>query len=141
MFGAKSATSQPSFSEMRTSEAVILSLLFIMLLGVGIKNVYSASQSPVEIPTPKQNSQLIIPKSKTQSEPVEKKTLTIEISDGSETVNIRSKASLYSDKVGTAKNDQVFEYTEKKGEWYEIKLEDGTFGYISFKYVQGENKQ
>lgn len=141
MFGKKTATTQPTFSEMRTSEAIILSLLFIMLLGVGIKNVITGSQKQTEVVPPKQNTQLIIPKNKTQNEPLEKKTLTVEISDGSESVNIRSKASLYSDKVGTAKNGQQFEYTEKKGEWYEIKLEDGTNGYISFKYVQGENKQ
>jgi hypothetical protein len=42
---------------------------------------------------------------------------------------------LYSAKIADAKDGDTFEYTKRDGEWYEIKLKDETYGYISFKYV------
>jgi uncharacterized protein YgiM (DUF1202 family) len=63
-------------------------------------------------------------------------TLTIKITDGSPMVNIRQKPTTYSEKIGEAKDGDSFEYLSHSAGWYEIRLEDGSTGYISGKYVE-----
>lgn len=65
-----------------------------------------------------------------------KQTLIVKIKDGSVNVNIRKEPSTTADKVGTAKENEIFEYLSYDPiGWYKIVLTDGT-GYISTKYIE-----
>lgn len=118
-----------------TPETIFLTFIFVILVGVSVKNILTQKPETEKSFSISNQPQLVIPK-KSTPEPKTRRMLTIKITDGSESVNIRSSPSLYSDKVGTAGNGKAYEYTEKKGEWYEIILEEGKVGYISFKYVE-----
>lgn len=62
--------------------------------------------------------------------------ITVQISDGSKFVNIRSEASVKSQKIGEAINGEVFELISSSSKWYEVKLADGSTGYISASYIE-----
>lgn len=53
-------------------------------------------------------------------------------------VNIRDYPSLDSGKIGETKNNDSFVFVSEIGDWYEIKLSDGSIGYVSNKlsYLQ-----
>ncbi len=121
-----------TFPQVRTKDVLWASLFFLIFVGVGVKNVFFQPK-PNPAPEIAETNGLVMPKAK--ETPMPNKTLTIKINDGVPEVNIRSKPSIYSEKLGTAKDGQIFEYTQKDGEWYEVIVSEGVFGYISFKYI------
>lgn len=116
---------------LKRGESLTLLMVFLLLLGIGIRNVYKKSAVPAEaVPAP---SPLIF---KSDKSPSPEETISISISDGSAFVNIRQKPTVYSEKIGEAKDGETFGYTQKTGEWYEVELENGSYGYVSARYVK-----
>lgn len=67
-------------------------------------------------------------------------SLTVKIADGSSFVNIRQKPTVNSEKIGKANDGDAFEFISINAGWYEIKLIDGSTGFISGKYaIEEEN--
>lgn len=66
--------------------------------------------------------------------------LRVKIDDGSTYVNIRQKPSIVSEKIGQANDGDTFEFISLDAGWYEIKLTDGSTGYISAKYAVKETE-
>ena len=50
-------------------------------------------------------------------------------------VNIRSEGNLSSDVITMKSNGARFEVYARHGEWYKIKLEDGTYGWVFGQYI------
>lgn len=121
----------------KKGEFVIMLLIFLILLGVGIRNIMiSAGQTKnidAQSPTPAPSGLIF----KTAASPTPSpQMLTVLITDGATEVNLRAKPTIYSDKVGTAKNGDKFEYIALSAGWYQIKLPDGSPGYIAAKYTK-----
>ena len=122
------------------TEIAIILLIFILLLGVGIKNIIDSSgdiqfAESVQTPPPSP-SQLIFKSQETKP----KKMVTIKITDDSTLINIRQKPTIYSDKLAEAKDGDTFEYISNALGWYEIKFQDGSTGFISGKYIKEAQK-
>jgi len=62
------------------------------------------------------------------------KMVTVKVSDGAESVNIRQKPTTNSEKIGIAKDGDTFEYLSESLNWYEVKLATRS-GFISAKYI------
>lgn len=88
-----------------------------------------ASIPPVPSPT-------VSPKTAEVKEIKSKVMLTIKIDDASSSVNIRQKPTTNSEKIGQARDGDTFEFLSLDSGWYEIKLVDGSTGFISAKYVE-----
>lgn len=58
------------------------------------------------------------------------------LNTGTGYLNVRQENNVKSAVVAKVKPDEIFEYTKKEGEWYEIKLKDGTVGWVNEKYVE-----
>lgn len=64
------------------------------------------------------------------------KFIVVTITDESPSVNIRQEPTIYSEKIGTAKEGDIFEYLPVNPYWYQIKLNNGLTGYIAIKYTK-----
>lgn len=114
----------------RKGEIISILIIFIILFGLGLKNIYTKTSKPEAIPSP-----LVFKLNSTPS-PTPIPKLQIKITDGSPSINIREKPTIYSKKISEAKDGEVFEYAKKTGEWYEIRLGNKTLGYVAEKYVK-----
>jgi hypothetical protein len=132
VFSNKQVEGSDMGSTPKIREIVVITFIFLSLLGLGIKSIYNSSKDQAPVPVPS-SSPLVF---KSQPSPTPLATLTIEITDGSPSVNIREKPTVYSSKVTEAKNGDVFEYLEENAGWYKIKLDGDKVGYISAKYVK-----
>lgn len=70
-----------------------------------------------------------------EASPETKTILIVKINDGSSTVNIRQQPAINSEKVGQANDGDTFKFISLNAGWYEIKLSDGSKGFISAKYA------
>lgn len=128
---------KPSY---RIPEIIGACALFVLLLGFGLRNVASAAKSQETAPatlgtntlSPTPTAELETSSTPTP-EPESKTTVTIKSEDGP--VNIREKPTIYSDKIGEASDGDTFEFVSKSPEWIEVKLDDGSNGFIFSKYV------
>ena len=66
-----------------------------------------------------------------------KKILTIKI-DGSDSVIIRQKPTTDAKIISLAKDGDTFEFISLNSDWYEVKLADGSIGFISAGYIEME---
>ena len=89
----------------------------------GAHDQTSATQSAIITPTP---------------EPLG--YIKITISDGSQAVNLRTAPTTGSESVGTAKDGEQYEYSSFRAGWYEIKIDSGTYAYISSRYATVSNQ-
>lgn len=112
----------------KKSDLVFIGLIFLVLLGLGVGNIISAKPEAEKFPSP---SPIIF-----KSEPTEgpKPTILVSINDGSPSINIREKPTIYSERLGEAKDGDTFVFISKENGWYKIQFND-TEGYISNKYV------
>ena len=139
----------------------ISTAVFLILVGFGIKNIKASENNSPEIvsiplmlskisetdkttPTPiplvlseQSETDEVKPTLTPETDETKPKTmLTIKINDGSESVNIRQKPTINSEKVGQAKEGDAFEFISVNSNWYEIKLADGSTGFVSARYVE-----
>lgn len=123
-----------------SSKSLTLGIATTSLLKI---NSPKPSPTPVTIPTPAASSTPIPEISKAEeistasAEPVQPKTMvTVTATDGSTTINIREKATIYSKKIGNATEGDTFEFVSMASGWYEVKLTDDSIGFISAKYIK-----
>jgi len=108
---------------------------------LGVRNIYlsqsSKNQFSDSLEAPNPSSSPFIFKVEPSATPAA--SLTIFITDGSPSINIREKPTIYSGKVGTASDGETFTYISKDNGWYQINLASGS-GYVSAKYVKEVTK-
>ncbi|TSC86282.1 MAG: putative transposase [Microgenomates group bacterium Gr01-1014_16] len=133
-------------SNVRPSELLAIGTIFLLLLALGLRNIMSSPtpqvlSNAVEIkPTTADPTPTVEP-SPTPENPggntgSGNPMLTIKITDGSASVNIRQEPSVGSNKIGSAKDSDIFEFVSLDSGWYEIKLSDESTGFISARYIQ-----
>jgi len=118
-------------TRIKASELLAASGIFLILLALGVRNIMgsTAKITPAPSPTP-------IVLSETADVKTPKTMLIIKITDGSESVNIRQKPTVGSNKIGEAKEGDTFEFVSVNSGWYEIKLADESTGFISARYLE-----
>lgn len=120
-------------------------LVFLLLVALGLRNVnISNAKSYESLPSPEvlAEAEEVKPEEIPETEPeTEAVQVTIKSEDGSLKINIRQEPTTSSQKIGQANNGDSFEFVSKDSGWYEIKLADGSTGFISAKYVASEGEQ
>ena len=89
----------------------------------------SAEIVPLPSPTPFVLSETVEVK-------IPKTMLMVKITDGAVSVNIRQEPAILSNKIGEAAEGDTFEFVSINSGWYEIKLADGSTGFISARYIE-----
>ena len=127
--------------------------MFVVLLSFGIRNIMVSSVAKSNQTSP--NSEVLgatketNPKATPTVTPELKLTvtptvtsiadpeviMTVKIDDGSSYVNIYQNPTTNSGKIGEAKNGDTFELVSQDPGWYEVKLADGSSGFISAEYI------
>src|SRR3990167_3486228 len=121
-------------------------LVFSLLTGLGIRNIINVaisktSQSaPVPQVLPAQTEEATsgaileeIPETTSGSA-----VATVKLDDPSLTVNIRERPATDSAKLGKAQDGETFEFVSKDAGWYEVKLANGSTGFISGEFIVEE---
>jgi len=125
-----------SIPEKRSRKFEILTsfAIFLVLFGTGLRNInvtkastvlsestqVESTPEPTALPTPM---------------PLPKTMVQIRITDGQEAVNIRQNPTTSSEKIGQAKEGETFEFVSLNSGWYEVRLSDGSIGFISERYI------
>lgn len=114
-------------------EAMFFSILILtILIGINIKRVFfenkTVSLTPIQTTVPTSNP------SPTPKEILKKVKIVIE--DKSPSVNIRKKATIYSEILKKVEAGNIFEFVEEEKEWFKIKLDEKVFGYVAKKYAR-----
>ena len=133
----------------RISEFLATAVVFLLLLTLGIRNIMaSATKSPNPSPTSavlsttEEIEEMSTAPADAESDSADavkpKIILTIEINDGSASVNIRQKPTTDSEKIGKAKDGDTFEFVSTDSGWYEVRLDTGSTGFISATYIKKE---
>lgn len=111
----------------RIPELLAASVVFVLLLGIGLRNVTAATQNS--------STQAVTLGTKTTStssaqafEPKPKIMITVNHTE--EPINIRKNPENQSEKISEAKNGNQFELVSKNSNWYQVKLPDGSIGFI-----------
>lgn len=117
----------------RVPEFLATSVVFLLLLTLGIRNIMA---SPTKSPPSPTSS--VLSETKKIEEIKPKTILTIKIDDASASasVNIRQKPTVNSEKIGTARDGDTFEFVSVNSGWYEIKLANGSTGFINGAYTE-----
>lgn len=137
MFSPKSLEDTDVSSGPRKGEFFLISFIFLLLLGTGIWNIYNSSETSAQSEPQPTSTPLTF---RVNPSPTPGITVVVSITDGSEFINVREKATVYSEKITEAKDGDIFEYVSKNAGWYEVKLPSGSNGFISAKYVKEETK-
>ena len=61
--------------------------------------------------------------------------VTVKVEDKSSVINIREQPTTQSKKVGEAKDGDTFEFVSLDSDWYEVRLTDGSIGFILSEYI------
>jgi hypothetical protein len=120
----------------RIPELLAASGMFLLLVGLGLRSISASAIKIISQPLP---TPAVLPESvelEEEAETIPKTILTVKIDDDSKSVGIHRQPTEDSDKIGEAKSAETFEYVSLDSGWYEIKLADGTSGFISSKYIE-----
>ncbi len=119
----------------RIPEIVMITVVFLVLVTVGIKNI-NASPNKVlgSVAAP---AATLAPPPMAGEEKKAKTMLVIKIDNASDSasVNIRQKPTVNSEKIGTAHDGDTFEFVSENEGWYEVKLATES-GFISAAYIE-----
>lgn len=148
---AKSTQTEPSTDEeihpepnLKTSSRIpdflaISTAVFLLLVTMGIGNIkLSTAKNSQPLPSPAILSETKeitpgVPEATSEAKP--KTILTVKTDEASSSVNIRQKPATSSAIISQTKDGDTFEFVSKLQDWYEIKLDDGSTGFISAAYV------
>ena len=141
----KSKDTSPPKLQPGIPEIILAIVILIIFSSYSVRNIKSSTLPAPEIYTltPQSYAEVLGEKENapenenTKPDDVEEKIIVVvNIKDDSESVNIRSSSSTSSEKIGQAKQGDSFEFISENSEWYQIKLKDGSTGYISAKYSE-----
>lgn len=131
----------PAFA--RIPEIAAIAAVFMVLVVIGVRNINASAEQQQEVLSMPETTPEPEPEPVVIEEEKPKTLLTVKITDGAASVNVRQSASTRSEKIAEAQDGQTFEFvvTTSDSDWYEIKLENGTTGFISarYAYIEGEN--
>ncbi|HET7099355.1 MAG TPA: SH3 domain-containing protein [Patescibacteria group bacterium] len=118
---------------LKTSQFITLAvIIFLLLVSLGVKHILaSENKTPQSIVSPAPQTDSVKPNV----------MLSIKTTPSGKVVNIRSKSNVDSVVVGKANDGDRFELVSMNMDWYEVKLTDGSTGFISAEYVEMEDKQ
>lgn len=102
-------------------------IILIVLLGTSLNRIFFAKKTA--LPTP---ASALLP----SPTPLPSKKVIIVIEDGSPTVNIREKATIYSDIVKKVEKGSIFDLLEEEKEWFKIRWDEKSEGYVSKRYAK-----
>ena len=122
----------------------ISAAVFLLLVTLGIGNIkLSEAKNSKPLPSPaalaKTEEAKPLPSPVVLAATEEAKPtaiVTIKIDDSTAKVNIRQKPTTNSEKIGEAKDGDTFEFVSEDLGWFEVKLTDGSTGFISATYVE-----
>lgn len=136
--------------------------LFLVLFGLGVRNIQmvqgreltaeentvvtetvlsaatSEAQGSTVVNSPEMSS-VDLPASDSSelvSDTLIKTVLKVRVIEGLTQVNIRRGPTVESEKIGSAQSGDAFEFVSESQDWYEIKLTDGTVGFVSAAYTE-----
>lgn len=117
----------------RVPELLVASVVFIILLGFSLSNITAVAKStqvsPVTLGTKTiSTAPIATPQSKT--------TLTVKNTNPTVPINIESRPTVGSEKIGEARHGDIFEFVSKNSSWYEVKLPNGLTGFIPSTHVE-----
>ncbi len=121
----------------RIPEITLTFTIFFLLLIFAIKNIQA--NTPIETSVLSASSETNVPTPSPSASPSPQK-LTVRITDGAPSVNIRQKPTVSSEKIGDAFDGDVFEFVPVNSDWCEIKLQDGSIGFVTAKYIEVNTK-
>lgn len=146
----------------RIPELLAATVMFFLLLAIGITNISApVVKSPLtfafsaksQAPAVLSQTARTIPQATIEAQPTTSPVATDEASlddttetkpmkivtaileDKSSVANIRKEASTSSRIIDQAQNGSSYELISKTTDWYEVKLADGSIGFISAKYI------
>lgn len=136
--------SLPAGKAIRVPEYAAIFAIFVLLTGLGLYNINTTSaKNLASNPAPAVLSSSIqaTASPKPAASPAPKNMVVVKITDGAETVNIRRNPTVNSEKIGEAKDGETFEFVSINSGWYEIKLSNGSTGFIlsAYAYLGGNN--
>ena len=132
-------------------EFIVISAVFLLLFGLGINNIRAKMIKGPEILSTPTTSEVLSEtdnndevKTNTDIDQTESQDktpityITIKISDESEYVNIRQNPTTKSEAIGKALDGDTFKFVSLNSGWYEIKLDNGSIGFVSANYATQE---
>lgn len=128
----------------RMPEVAAFAVIFLLLTSLSIRNIHlSQAKAATAIASNNiEQSQNVLSATDSQATPSPtpepKLTVVVKTAAGYNSTNIRSAPDVSAEKIGEAANGQSFEVISQKGDWYEVKLENGLSGFIYSKstYIQ-----
>lgn len=129
---------------------IITTALFLLLVTIAVGNLKlsgaksyqpaSTIASAITVPSVEPVISPEVKSEATSAAILKSQIVLVQIDDAtaSASVNIRQKATTDSKKIGSAKNGDTFEFVSLDVGWYEVKLNDGSTGFISAKYIAVE---
>lgn len=119
----------------RIPELLGASAVFVLLLGLGLRNVTVVTSSPEATPTTTLGANTLASPSPTPTAAPEPKIIvTVRYAEGA--VNIREEPTIYSNKIGKAFDGDTFELVSRNPDWVEVKLPEGSTGFIFSEYIE-----
>lgn len=118
----------------RFREFAISSAVFIFLFTFGLRNVLVSTAK--DINSISSISPTSTPSVAAAKDEKPKIILAVKVDNGSNSINIRQGPSIQSEKIGEAKNGDVFEFVSINSGWYGVKMTDGLTGFISSKFIE-----
>lgn len=128
--------------------------MYLLLFTLGIRNInISRANSLQPLPTPEVLSeteeavptevvtptQEAVPTEEIKS--TEDIILKIRIENGSSSANIHQIPTTDSEKIGEARDGDTFKYVYLDSDWYEVRLDDGSTGFISREFIVREETE
>jgi len=132
-------------SQHRIPEFMAISGFFLILLSLGIRNINAQSATKVEYVAPSPIALAtagpvsLVPEAAVLPSATSVPLVKIKVDDISVNVNIRKSAAINSEIVGKARNGDIFELVSIDSEWSQIKLADGSLGFISARVAEIES--
>ncbi len=117
----------------------VSTVVFFVLLGIGLKNIQASENGNLASSVLSESTNSPASES-LQASPTPSPELAeiaiVKITDESDFVNIRTSPDISSEKIGEALDGQVFEIVSKDSKWFGVKLENGSTGFISTRYIE-----
>jgi uncharacterized protein YgiM (DUF1202 family) len=107
-------------------------LLFFALAIIAVSHLAQSEEK--EPPLSEEKTMTLSPSLTPTPTPQAEKRVIIKTENANEEVNVREAPSTASKIIGQVSRGEEFILIEKKGDWYQVKFEDG-FGYLYKEYV------
>lgn len=132
----------PATPEVRSRIPHIATLFasFVLLVGFGMRNVSTETSKTFQALADNNNKAVLSETVETTPTPVSipqiSKTMAIiNVPPEREFVDLYKKSNNFSEKVGEAKDGEMYELVSEIPGWYEIKLTDGKVGFVPSDYA------